>query len=141
MNIEISRTGTLTRIVVTCDDPEQVESVCEALRTSSRFTSMPGLVQAVSCNRREAEMIEQRLDILQRATRTAPVPPAPAQREVAWTQRVLHLDGSPVAPAATLTTRDGEVLRFTGFGRAFVCRDELADPQHQGRAVRYAYYA
>ena len=146
ITIERSRSGSLTQITVTVGAADLVESVCAALRTSSRFTSMPGLVQSVACNRREAEAIEQRLAILQRslqarAAQTAPVQPAAAQRESTWAERVLYRDGSAVVPAATITTRDGEILRFTGFGRSFVCRDELADPQLRGQSVRYAYYA
>lgn len=138
IDIQRGRSGSLTQITVTVASADLVEPVCAALRTSSRFTTMPGLVQSVACNRREAEAIEQRIAALQ----TASVQPAAAKPEPARSQqRVLHLDRSPVQPAATITTRDGEILRFTGFGRSFICRDELADPQHQGQSVRYAYYA
>ncbi|NKC33462.1 hypothetical protein [Falsiroseomonas selenitidurans] len=150
LEIQSGRAGTMTEITVTLSSPDLLDDVCAAMGACSAFTRRAGLVQFVRCNKREAETINRRLAALQSARRAAaqaasaenvvqfPVA-TPAARQ--WTRRVMHLEYSAVKPAATIAGPGGTSLRFTGWGKSFICTSELAEPEFQGQAVRYAYYA
>lgn len=150
-----TRSGALTTVSVEVADAADLDDVCAAMTISSFTRRSDSLTQVVRCNRRELELVERRLAALLTARRQAPRPvtsgnnvvpfvaaePRPAQPARSWTRRVMHLDYSPVPPAPAIAGDDGATLRFTGWGRSFICTSELAEPEFQGQAVRYAYYA
>jgi len=146
--IKREKAGATTFLTVTVSDASVIEAVCAAMSIPT-FTRREGLTQVVRCNKREMEIVERRLAALRSAHQTARTVEVPLGSNVVafsapsttWKRRVLHLEYSPVRPAETVLGEGGQVLRFTGWGRSFVCTNELAEPQFHGQAVRYAYYA
>lgn len=156
IDIKRSKHGCVTRYDLTFSSQEVADRAHRAILAVKRnaSTPLPGrLTMMEICNKREAQAVEQQLAALQRALQPAPqqaqgnvVPLRPAaptavQAGRSWVHRELHLATSPVPPAQTLTLRDGSTVQFTGWGRGFICRDELEEPRFHGQPVHYAYYA
>lgn len=91
------------------------------------------------CNKGELALAARIIDALNAAGSATVV--AAAARPATWRARTVERFDTPVPTPQTLV-RNGETLRFTGYGRSWIYpEDGTGDPELEGQEVRYAYYA
>ncbi|HEY0205309.1 MAG TPA: hypothetical protein VGC15_14290, partial [Acetobacteraceae bacterium] len=145
MQISQEREGTLTRVSVICPDAATAQLALAVFRKgTSNFTSPlePTLTLTVRCNKREAQNIVAGLSALRGGAGATGASVAPVST---WRHRIMLRAHEAAAPEHV--TRDGEVLKHTGYGKTFRISED--DPSvhgshllgHEGESARFAYYA